>query len=223
MKIYKYLEFLLEGNTPEDFINISLNNIKKRMEQAFGVGQEDNVKKMGEFQKYNLQLDGIEDPTNYNYSRRNLTIKFSDGEQNLYVLRVTMNLEDAIDKEKTGGDFQTSDIKKCSISFKKYNDSKGEDNFDIDEQLPSRSVDPESIDADFIIKLKVDLDEGKDPGQEEEFNIETDDNLPKEENPEQAAPTSAAQPSIQNNAQGGAPAQNNGGEQNNQQPTQGNT
>lgn len=222
MKIFKYIEFLLEGNTPEDYITLSLDKIRKRLEEAFGQeGQEDNVKKMSDFQKYDLQLIEIEKPSNYNYSRRNLTIKFMDSEQNQYKFTVTMNVEDAVKKPDSQEDFQTSDIKKCSVTFFKYGRDE-EDKLDT-EQLPSRSIDPESIDADFLIKLKVDLDEGKDPNQEEEFKIETEDNLPEEENTNQPAegqqPSSASQTSIQNTAQQQPQQQPNGGGQ--QPPAQG--
>lgn len=207
MKIFKYLEFLLEGNTPEDYITLSLDKIRRRLEEAFDKGEEgDDVKKISDFQKYDLQLIEIEKPSNYNYSRRDLTIKFMDSEQNRYKLTVTMNVEDAVkNKEEGSEDFQVSDIKKCTITFNKYSYKNGDE---LDkETLPSRSIDPESIDADFLIKLKIDLDEGKDPNQEEEFKIETEDNLPEEENgndqlpPAENEPTAASQPSIQNTAQ----------------------
>lgn len=212
MKIFKYIEFLLEGNTPEDYITISLDGIRKRLQEAFGDDQNDeDVKKMSDFQKYDLQLIEIEKPSNYNYSRRNLTVKFMDSEQNRYKLTVTMNVEDAVKKPDSTEDFQTSDIKKCTITFCKYSFNEG-DELETD-KLPSRSIDPESIDADFLIKLKVDLDEGKDPNQEEEFKIETEDNLPEEENNQQPAegeqqPSATSQPAIQNSAQT-TPAQNN--------------
>ena len=217
MKIFKYLEFLLEGNTPEDYIIDALSKIQRRLEDAFK-GEDDDVKKIGEFQKYNLHLIEIEQPSNYNYSRKNLSIKFMDDEQNRYHVNISMNVEDAMkNKEEGGGDFQTSDIKKCSISFTKY--SHGDDDKIKKEPLLSRSVDPETIDADFLLKLKIDLDEGKDPNQEEEFKIETEDNLPEEEsnNPAEGEqqPTSASQPAIQNTAQPNSNAQQP------QQPAQG--
>jgi hypothetical protein len=218
MKVYKYLEFLLEGNTPEDYILDALNKIHKRLEAAFK-GDEDQVKKMSDFQKYNLQLIEIEPPSNYNYSRKNLKIKFMDDEQNMYHFNVTMNVEDAVKNKQEGGDmdFQTSDIKKCQVAFTKY--SIGEDDKMDKDPMLSKTVDPESIDADFLIKIKIDLDEGKDPTQEEEFKIETEDNLPPEENQQPAQgeqqPSAGGQTSIQNTAQP------NSNTQTPQQPAQG--
>jgi hypothetical protein len=204
MKVFKYIEFLLEGNTPEDFINISLDKIKRRLEEAFD--QTDDVRKLNDFTKYNLQLIEIEKPSNFNFSRRNLTIKFLDGEQNRYKLLISMNVEDAAKNKGQGdsGDFKVSDIKKCSISFTKYS-LKDNEELEVD-SLPSSSINPDSIDADFLIKLKIDLDEGKDPTEEEEFKIETEDETSMEveqpglenETPSQASINNSSQ--VQNQA-----------------------
>ena len=202
MKVFKYVEFLLEGNTPEDYIAQCMNNMKIRLKQAFNPDEDSHtVKKMGDFSKFNLQLEGDIEEHNNSYSRKNLTCKFSDSEGRLYILNVAMNVEDAVNPNQ-GQDYKTSDIKKAHVTFKKYSDKEG--SLQIEDQLLDRTVDPESIDGDFLIKLKVDLDKGKDPGEEEEFKIETDTDKPAEENPEQPTEAPPAQGQVAPPAQGAA-------------------
>lgn len=175
-KVYNYLEFLLEGNTPEDYIRQCFQNIENKIKQAFNQESDDKVKKMSDFSKFNLKLDDLTPHMN-SFSRKNLTVKFSDNEENVYVLNIAMNVEDAVNQNKDQ-DYNVSDIKKAHVTFKKYNDKTG--NVEIENQLLDRTVDPEVIDGDFLIKLKMDLDKGVEPS-EEEFKIETDDNKPEEE------------------------------------------
>ena len=199
MKVFKYIEFLLEGNTPENYISQCMDKMKIRLNQAFNPEEDtSHVKKMSDFSKFNLQLEGeitIHDAT---YSRKNLTCKFSDDEGRLYILNIAMNVEDAVNPNKDQ-DYKTSDIKKAHVTFKKYSDKEG--SLDIEDQLLDRTVDPESVDGDFLIKLKVDLDKGKDPGEEEEFQIETEEK-PEEENEAQPAPAAPAQGQAAPPAQG---------------------
>ena len=70
-------------------------------------------------------------------------------------------------EESNKEDFEIDDIKKCYIKFKKYN----LDTFEIEGQL-SKNVDIDDIDENFLIELKLELDEKFD-NSEEEFEIET--------------------------------------------------
>jgi hypothetical protein len=196
MKVYKYVEFLFEGNTPEDYIVNCLQKIEGRLKEAFNQEENgDKVKKISDFSKFNLSLEDISLHT-HTFSEKNLTCKFSDSEGVLYILNVRMSVEDAVNKDKNV-DFNTSDIKKAHVTFKRYTSENG--SLDLDpNQMNDTTVDPEMIDGDFLIKIKQDLDKGKDPGQEQEFKIETDEDAPTEETPPAQG---SAQTSNQNTPQ----------------------
>ena len=209
-KVFTYYEFLFEGNTPEDYIQQCFTDIKNRLKPVFNVeGEEESkekVKKMGDFNNANLTLVSMEDNL-YSKSEKNLAIKFLDGEETQYVLNIRISIEDAVN-DKQGEDFHVNDIKKAHITFKKYGDV--DDSYDIVNQLMDRTVDPSTIDGDFLIKLKMDLDKGKEP-DEEEFKIETDtkpeeETQNKDQNTQGQGQTTPAQ-SGQNKPQGQGQAQ----------------
>ena len=189
MKVQKYLEYLiLEGDTPEEYMDQVLTGIKKRLDPVF---DEEKVKKMKDFKNANLRL--LNDPTNDDWAAtsRSLKYKFTDDETNVYILNITVDLKDAINQNPEQ-DYNTSDIKRVIVTFDKYSNKDG--GLEIVDKLMSRSVEPEKIDPDYLIKLKVDLDEGKtEPEKEEEFKIETGESqappaqgqMPAEESPEQ--------------------------------------
>lgn len=143
------------------------------------------------FKDLGVHLDSSE-ISKYSKMYDNLTIKFSD-DMNTYTLIIMIDTKEAIpkndegdeedmeDMEDTGNeesdeesveesnkeDFEIDDIKKCYIKFKKYN----LDTFEIEGQL-SKNVDIDDIDENFLIELKLELDEKFD-NSEEEFEIET--------------------------------------------------
>jgi hypothetical protein len=189
MKVQKYLEYLiLEGDSPEEYMDQVLTGIKKRLDPVF---DEEKVKKMKDFKNANLRL--LNDPTNDDWAAtsRSLKYKFTDDETNVYILNITVDLKDAIN-QNPDQDYNTRDIKRVIVTFDKYSNKDG--GLEIVDKLMSRSVEPEKIDPNYLIKLKVDLDEGKtEPEKEEEFKIETGESqtppaqgqMPEEESPEQ--------------------------------------
>ena len=86
------------------------------------------------------------------------------------------NLDNAMKTDKEV-DYKLEDIKKVYVTFDKYGDKDGK--YTIIDQLLERSTDPNKIDGDYIIKLKMELDKGKGESEdahadEEDFSIETE-------------------------------------------------
>jgi hypothetical protein len=168
MQIQKFREYLiLEGNTPEDYMSNLLNDIQAKLEPVFDT---EKVKTLKDFKNVDLQL--LNDPKvdNFAATARSLKYKFTDDGNTVYELTFTVNLKDAINS-KPDEDYKTSEIKKVHVGFKKYN-TEGT-SLNMVGQLMDRSVSPEEINPDFLIQLKLDLDEGKTETEEEEFKIET--------------------------------------------------
>lgn len=188
MKIQKFREYLvLEGNTPEDYMRSVLNTIKTKLDPVF---DGEKVKTLKDFKNANLQLLNNPEVDNFPITTRALKYKFTDDGNSVYELVFTINLKDAINP-KPDEDFKPSEIKKVHVSFKKYT-SEGS-SLNIVGELMDRTVNPEEINPDFLIKLKLDLDEGKTEAEEaEEFKIETG-----EENPTQGQSQTQAKPQGQ--------------------------
>ena len=175
MKVYKFYEFLLEGNTPEDFISKCLEDVKSRLMPAFN--SKDQVKKLDNFKNSNLSLqtDDKNMISKYNPERYMLKIKFIDDQEILYTLTVTIHIEDAIQSKEdkdSSKEFKEADIKKAHVSFDKYGDVNGD--FVLVGQLLDKIVNPKDINADYLIKLKLELDKSNASTDEEEFKIETE-------------------------------------------------
>ena len=102
------------------------------------------------------------------YSKTNdsLTVKFSD-DSHTYTLIIMIDLKEAIPKDPQK-DFDIDQIEKCYIKFKKYD----LDTFEVIGQI-TKNAEIKKIDEDFIINLKLELDE-KFEGDEENFKIETE-------------------------------------------------
>ena len=213
LKVQKFRQYLiLEGDTPENYMEDSLSRIKKKLDPLF----DDSVKKMKDFKNFNLQIQNDAQPDKYSPVERSLKYKFTDEENTLYILTITIDLKDALN-DKPDEDYKTSDIKKAQVGFQKYGDDK-DGNFVVLDQLMPRSVDPEQIDGDYLIKLKVELDEGKteEEHKEEEFEIQTEEpkEMPEEESsageqtsttPAQTGNGPAAPAPAQSAAQAGLP------------------
>lgn len=167
MKVLKFYEFILEGNTPEDFIDNCLQKVKNRLVPLFST-ENSPVKKMKDFE--NTQLLSAKE-SDYSINEKTLKIKFTDDQQILYILTIRIDIEDAFNMNKEK-DMKVSDIKKSHITLDKYGDVDG--NYSIIDRIMDRTVDPNEIDGDFLLKLKIELDSGEE-SKEEEFAIETSD------------------------------------------------
>lgn len=187
MKIKKYTEFILETAPIESYSNDLLTQLKIKIQKMFEFQKDEvddsddmtikkaklssNDKNKPTFKEFGLNLESLELSTKSN----SLTLKFSDDECAYTFFISVKAAEVANDIVKNSGDvpedaddFRTEDIKKCRISFKKYsNDNVSE----ILGQIPERNVDPKEIDEEFIINLKLDVDDKY--GEKEEFVIET--------------------------------------------------
>ena len=169
----------VRNDTPASYVDSLLVSMKKKIEKMFAEngGEEDktenNIKKAKlnkknkgnapTFKEFNLRLESCEVATR-SLLNDTLTIKFSDDE-NWYNLLISINMKDAIPKDKTK-DFTIKDIKQCFIKFKKYDN----DTQEVIGQI-TRNTDPNTIDEEFIVNLKIELDDQFD--EEEEFEIET--------------------------------------------------
>ena len=179
MKVQKYYEFLFEGNTPDDFMKDCLEQIKNRLTPLFNGHEEtESVKKMKDFEKFNLELEGEPAYSLNNPEEKSIKFKFTD-QETLYILNICIKLQDAMPVKDQ--DFLTTDIKKAHVTFDRYKDIDGKFT-----KLPggvmSKTFDPSTIDGDFLIKLKIELDSGKPAEGEEEFKIETGEKeMPEEE------------------------------------------
>lgn len=181
-KIYKYLEFIKENilDTPETYIHIALRKLKNRIEKMFSsVEVEDGeVKRYGEkqdldrresgemtFQDLGLQLQSLE-LSKYSKLYDNVKLKFSD-EEFLYDITFTIDLRDALPKDKDK-DYSDDEVKKCQIKFKKYS----LDDFELVAGPLVKTVDIDKIDEEYLIELKIELEESDETG--EDFEIETE-------------------------------------------------
>jgi hypothetical protein len=112
----------------------------------------------------NVRLDSSE-VSKYSKMYDSLTIKFTD-DSATYNLYLAIDLKDAMPKDATK-DFSYEDIEMCYIKFKKYN----LDTFEVIGQI-TKNVKIKNIDEEFLIDLKIEIDDKF--GDEEEFEIETE-------------------------------------------------
>jgi hypothetical protein len=185
MKIVKYQEFIKEElqDTPETYVATALNNLKRKIDKMFEFQSDDendkeenkeqdikSVKKKSKekmsFEDLGVRLESSE-ISKYSKLFDSLTVKFSD-DQNTYTLIFMIDLKDAMPKDPAK-DFDIDQIEKCYIKFKKYD----LDTFEVIGQL-SKNVEMKKIDEDFIIELKLELDEKFGDSDEEKFEIETE-------------------------------------------------
>jgi hypothetical protein len=180
MKVFKYSEYIKEElqDTPESYIETALAQLKKKLDKLFDddIDKDPNKvlspkelekvdsKKMS-FKDLGIRLESSE-LSKYSKLYDSLTIKFSD-DNNTYALIIMIDIKEAIpeDKEK---DFDIDDIEKAYIKFKKYD----LDTFEILGQL-SKNVELKNINEEFLIDLKIELDD-KFSDEDEEFEIETE-------------------------------------------------
>lgn len=180
MKIIKYGDFIKENlqDTPENYIFIVLNKLKKKLDKIFDYREDsdDTVLKPEELQRVKsdkmtfkdlgVRLESSE-VSKYSKLYDSLTIKFSD-DQNTYTLIIMIDIKEAIPEDKEKDFDPLEDIKKCYVKFKKYD----LDTFEILGQI-DKNVKIKDIDEDFIIDLKIEIDDKFDES-DDEFEIETE-------------------------------------------------
>lgn len=185
MRIIKYTEFIKEElqDTPESYVATALNNLKRKIDKMFEFQEEEpgeereekdqdikNVKRKNKekmsFQDLGVRLESSE-VSKYSKVFDSLTVKFSD-DQNTYTLIFMIDLKEAMPKDPAK-DFDIDQIEKCYVKFKKYD----LDTFEVIGQI-SKNVEMKKIDQDFIIDLKLELDEKFGDADEEKFEIETE-------------------------------------------------
>lgn len=188
MRVRKYTEFIKENmyETPENYIGEALKQLKRKIDKMFDFQEEvegnypaegedatpEKIKKIRtkskdkmSFEDLGVRLESSE-ISKYSKLYDSLTVKFSD-DNATYALIVTIDIKEGIPKDKEK-DFDIDDIEKCYIKFKKYD----LDTFEVIGQI-TKNVELKKIDEDFLIDLKIELDD-KFGDDEEEFSIETE-------------------------------------------------
>jgi hypothetical protein len=192
--IKKYGDYIREDftDTPEEYVKTALLKIKKKIESFFEPssgedeydgGDDDpnrpgmKVKKMSDaladgkkkssdkisFSDLNLNLESSE-LSKYSAVYDSITIKYSDPNY-MYNLFITIPVSSGV---STKDNFSSKDIEECTYKFKKYDLS----NFDLIGQLGPKKVKIEEIDEDFLIEIKIELDD-EFGDEEEKLEIES--------------------------------------------------
>lgn len=189
MKIRKFIDFINEelmNDTPESYVEMVLNQLKRKIDKIFEY-QEDDVeieesdeekeksiqkakldsKKKGKmtFKDMGISLESNE-ISKYSKLYDSLTVKFSDNLESWYSLIIMIDIKEALPKDATK-DFKMEDIKMAYVKFKKYDANTD----DLIGQI-TRNIEIKKIDEDFLIDLKIEIDDKF--GDEEEFKIETE-------------------------------------------------
>jgi len=182
MKIINFVDFINENmaDTPEEYIKLELIKLKRKIDGFFDQREEvedDKISSMSDalkrgnekdrsekdisFSELGLSLQSSE-ISKYSSLYDNLVVKFSD-DQFLYNLYITIPLEEAVSDDEDG----KKKIKKCYVKFKKYD----LDQFDLIGQI-TRNIELEKVDEDYLVGLKIELDDEFD--QKEGLGIETE-------------------------------------------------
>ncbi len=187
MRLKKFSDFSINedadpfNDSPETYIDIALNKLKKKIDAMFepeaeekpadsskektpDEARQDKKESKASFSELGLSLESSE-ISKYSKLYDSLTVKFSD-EKCLYHLYIMMKLEDAIAKEP-GTEISQSDVDEAYVVFKKYDIQ----SLDIEGQV-SKNVKTDEITQDFIVNLKLEVDEDFGDKDEEEFSIE---------------------------------------------------
>lgn len=186
MEIIKFTQYIKEDNfqdTPEEYVGIALKKLKLKIESFFqeakkedeevmtmskaiekGKKKEEGESKLS-FKDMKVQLESSE-LSKYSAQFDSVKVIFSDPEYR-YDLLITIPLEEAINPDKSK-DFSEKEIKNCSYKFKKYDINK---NFELIGQIGPKKVDIKKIDEEFLVSLKIELDD--EFGDKEELEFET--------------------------------------------------
>jgi hypothetical protein len=185
MKIRKFVDFINEelNDTPESYIEVALKQLQKKIGDMFKdqVDLEDEKEKEGNisimkakgkgkekklsFKDLGVQLESSE-ISKYSKLYDSLTIKFSDANAT-YNMLLLIDLKDAMPKDPTK-DFSFEDIETCFIKFKKYDLQ----TFEVIGQM-TKNVKIKDIDENFLVELKIELDE-KFGDEDEKLEIESE-------------------------------------------------
>ena len=176
MKILRFSQINEDVNdTPENYVVQSLQKIKMKIDKIFASNTEVEQGKIKRFDKDNkteqdmtlgdlgMQLQSSE-LSKYSKTDKNVKFKFTD-QDFIYDLLISISLKNSIPKPDK--EFATKDIKKCFVVFKKYT----LDDFNLIGQI-SKNVKIEDINEDFLIKLKIELD-NEFSDEKDEFEIVT--------------------------------------------------
>jgi len=182
MDIKYFSQFIGEKlyDTPESYVSQRLDEIERKIRLFFSTGdeEEEEVENFEQRQKKEKEIQGkmtlselgitLDSISKSKYSKiqDNIKCKFSD-EGFLYDLTIILDLKDAVPKDGSK-DFSPEDIKDCFIKFKKYSI----DDFKLLSEL-SKNIKIDKLDENFMIELKLELDQ-KSGGGSEEFSLETE-------------------------------------------------
>ena len=175
----------VDNDIPEKIIDEALRLLTKDIENLFeetevptaGIkspgdeGFEDKIKDKNPrdltFEEMGVKLMRVS-LNNYSRSNRNIDVRFSDSEGNMYSLYIRVNLDEAI-PEKEDMEMEPKMVKNAFIKFKKY-----DTNNDLVGSISRNVEDMWQIGEDekFLIDLKLEVD-GDSPSEEEELVIET--------------------------------------------------
>ena len=190
--------------TPQQYISIALDKLKNKLEAIFKTSEKDeeddtvqkldthiakSKKKSGDMTIGDLGVT-LDDISISKYSTLDDSVKviFSD-DQYRYDLLIVIDLKEALPNnsqpagdnggEENGGaqqpnaeeEFNVDDIKKCSVKFKKYNTS---DNFNLVGEV-SKTANINDINDDFLVNLKIEVDENSGGDEELGLGFETED------------------------------------------------
>ena len=168
----------LTYDTPNQYILMALKKLQLKINKFFDyvpektgeLGEpiksprsEDDDKSKITFKDLMVTIDDSE-VSRYSKTNDSLNITFSDSDY-VYKLIILINIKEGIpeDKEK---DFSFKDVKNCFIKLKKYDIN----TYEIIGEI-SKNSKISKIDEEFLIELKIELDENF--NEEEEFEIET--------------------------------------------------
>jgi len=197
MIIKKYLQYIKEdkeedgedvgytsSDTPESYIKSKLSIIKTDIEGMFGDEPKDTgessaddpdlerkIKDSDEtitFEDLGLKLESSE-MSYLTKTHQNLTVKFSD-EIYYYTIIFRIDLKQVTDKEDTEKELDLNDIKKCFVKFKKYKI----EGFELIGEITD-NVEIDEINEDYLLNLKLELDEKFGGDDTEYLSIEYDD------------------------------------------------
>lgn len=202
MKISKFFDYIREelNDTPEQYVSLALMKLKKKIDRIFEPEEEEDfdepwrniftddyekkskkekdlksAKRQGkdkEGKEKNISLRDLgvrlesSEISKYSKLYDFLTVKFSD-DQSTYTLIIIIDMKQAIPKDATK-DFSPDDIEKCFIKFKKYD----LDTLDIVGEI-TKNIKIKKISEDFLVELKIEIDE--EFGGEKELEIETEE------------------------------------------------
>jgi len=185
MKIRKFIDFINEelNDTPEEYISDALGNIKRKIDKMFEdqieeepsdesgpksvkQAKEDSKENKVSFRDLGVRLESSE-VSKYSAMYDSYTVWFTD-DKAAYCLIFAIDIKDGMPKDPNV-DFSFKDIEKCTIKFKKYDLDKVE----IIGPPLRKTIDIKDINEEFLVNLKIELDEDLGDDNEEEFEIET--------------------------------------------------